>query len=285
MIVRQYLHTDPAIGASYLLGCGGKASGAVIDPMGAIEPYLKDAARLDLKILYVIDTHVHADHRSSARELAEKTAAKYVLHESVNAAFHFHPARDGDTIELGNVVLTLWHTPGHTPEHLCILVTDRTRATEPWMVLTGHTLMVGDLGRTELTSSAEDGARALHRSVQRLKSLSDYLEVLPGAFSGSVCGRSLSGKPEGWLLATVLLGAGTAMVYPTLIAVVGNASEPAWRARALGVYRFWRDIGYAIGALLAGVIADWLGFEWAIGLIAGLTLISGLIVSNKRVST
>jgi hydroxyacylglutathione hydrolase len=152
MIVRQYLHTDPAIGASYLLGCGGKASGAVIDPMGAIEPYLKDAARLDLKILYVIDTHVHADHRSSARELAEKTAAKYVLHESVNAAFHFHPARDGDTIELGNVVLTLWHTPGHTPEHLCILVTDRTRATEPWMVLTGHTLMVGDLGRTELTS-------------------------------------------------------------------------------------------------------------------------------------
>jgi MFS family permease len=92
----------------------------------------------------------------------------------------------------------------------------------------------------------------------------------------------LTGKLEGWLLATVLLGAGTAMVYPTLIAVVGDASEPSWRARALGVYRFWRDIGYAIGALLAGVIADWLGFEWAIGLIAGLTLISGLIVAQKR---
>ena len=92
----------------------------------------------------------------------------------------------------------------------------------------------------------------------------------------------LTGRLEGWLLATVLLGAGTAMVYPTLIAVVGDASEPAWRARALGVYRFWRDIGYAVGALLAGVIADWLGFEWAIGLIAALTLISGLIVAQRR---
>jgi MFS family permease len=94
----------------------------------------------------------------------------------------------------------------------------------------------------------------------------------------------LTGRLEGWLLATVLLGAGTAMVYPTLIAVVSDASEPVWRARALGVYRFWRDIGYAVGALLAGVIADWLGFEWAIGLIAGLTLISGLIVAQRRTS-
>ena len=92
----------------------------------------------------------------------------------------------------------------------------------------------------------------------------------------------LTGRLEGWLLATVLLGAGTAMVYPTLIAVVGDASEPVWRARALGVYRFWRDIGYAVGALLAGVIADWLGFEWAIGLIAALTLVSGLIVAQRR---
>ena len=195
MILRQYLHIDPAVGASYLLGCGGKASGAVIDPMGTVEPYLEDAARLGLNILFVIDTHVHADHRSSARELAAKTGAKYVLHESVQAGFSFHPARDSDELDLGNVVLTLWHTPGHTPEHLCILVTDRTRAAEPWTILTGHTLMVGDLGRTELASSAEDGARALYRSVQRLKNLPDYLEVLPGAFSGSVCGRSLSGKP------------------------------------------------------------------------------------------
>jgi len=87
------------------------------------------------------------------------------------------------------------HTPGHTPEHISLLVTDRTRSGEPWFVLTGHTLMVGDLGRTELATSAEDGARALFRSAQRLKSLPDYIEILPGAYSGSVCGRSLSGKP------------------------------------------------------------------------------------------
>ena len=87
------------------------------------------------------------------------------------------------------------HTPGHTPEHISLLVTDRTRADEPWFVLTGHTLMVGDLGRTELATSAEEGARALFRTVQRLKALPDYLEILPGAYSGSVCGRSLSGKP------------------------------------------------------------------------------------------
>lgn len=194
MILRQYLHTNPAVGASYLLGCGGKASAAIVDPMGAIEPYLEDAARLGVKILYVIDTHVHADHRSNAREIAAATGAHYVLHKSAQASFEFQAAKDEDELELGNVVLKLWHTPGHTPEHLCILVTDRTRASEPWMILSGHTLMVGDLGRTELASRAEDGARDLFRSVARLKTLPDYLEVLPGAFSGSVCGRGLSGK-------------------------------------------------------------------------------------------
>ena len=103
--------------------------------------------------------------------------------------------RDGDVLELGNVTVKVLHTPGHTPEHICLLVTDRTRAEEPWFVFTGHTLMVGDLGRTELATSAEDGARDLFGSVQRLKALPDYLEIFPGAYSGSVCGRSLSGKP------------------------------------------------------------------------------------------
>lgn len=93
---------------------------------------------------------------------------------------------------------------------------------------------------------------------------------------------ALVGQLEGWLLATVLLGAGTAMVYPTLLALVGDASEPVWRARALGVYRFWRDIGYAVGALLAGLIADWIGFEWAIGIVAMLTFASGGMVMLKR---
>jgi len=97
-------------------------------------------------------------------------------------------------LELGNVAIRVMHTPGHTPEHISLLVTDRTRSDEPWFVLTGHTLMVGDLGRTELATKAEDGARDLYRSAQRLKALPDHLEILPGAYSGSVCGRSLSGK-------------------------------------------------------------------------------------------
>jgi glyoxylase-like metal-dependent hydrolase (beta-lactamase superfamily II) len=99
-------------------------------------------------------------------------------------------------LPLGNVMIDVLHTPGHTPEHICLLVTDRTRASEPWFVLTGHTLMVGDLGRTELAASAEDGVRTLFASIQRLKRLPDHVEVYPGAYSGSVCGRRLSGKPS-----------------------------------------------------------------------------------------
>ena len=110
--------------------------------------------------------------------------------------FRSKGVRDGDVLPLGNVSATVLHTPGHTPEHICILVTDRTRANEPWFVLTGHTLMVGDLGRTELAASAEEGASAPVQSVRRLKELPDHVEVLPGAYAGSVCGRRLSGKPS-----------------------------------------------------------------------------------------
>ena len=194
MILRQYLHSDP-VGASYLFGCAGRAAAAVVDPVGDIAPYLRAAEETGMRIRYVIDTHLHADHVSSGRRLAEAAGADYVLFADAKVTFPFRGAHDGEVLELGNVTIKVLHTPGHTPEHISMLVTDRTRSDEPWFVLTGHTLMVGDLGRTELATSAEEGARALFGSVQRLKALPDYLEVLPGAFSGSVCGRSLSGKP------------------------------------------------------------------------------------------
>jgi glyoxylase-like metal-dependent hydrolase (beta-lactamase superfamily II) len=194
MILRQFLHSDP-VAISYLFGCGGKAIAAVVDPVGDIAPYLRIAQDTGMRIRYVIDTHIHADHLSSGRRLAQAAGAEYVLFAEAKAAPTFLAVRDGERLELGNVLVEIVHTPGHTPEHICLLVTDRTRSKEPWFAFTGHTLMVGDLGRTELATSAEEGARILFRSVQRLKALPDHLEIMPGAFSGSVCGRRLSGKP------------------------------------------------------------------------------------------
>jgi glyoxylase-like metal-dependent hydrolase (beta-lactamase superfamily II) len=195
MILRQFLHTEPVIATSYLFGCGGHSAGAVVDAVGEPERYLEAAAAVGLRLRYVIDTHVHADHLSAGRELAEAAGAEYILHATAGARFSFRAVEDGDVLPLGNVDGRVLHVPGHTPEHLALVVTDRTRGPEPWFVLTGHTLMVGDMGRTELASSAEAGARALFRSAESLRTLPDHLEVMPGAFAGSVCGRGLSGKP------------------------------------------------------------------------------------------
>jgi hydroxyacylglutathione hydrolase len=194
MILRQFLHADP-VAISYLFGCGGQAAAAVVDPVGDIARYVNAARDTAMRILYVIDTHIHADHASSGRSLAVATGAEYVLFADADVTVPFRGVREHDVLALGNVTAEILHTPGHTPEHLSVIVTDRTRSGDPWFVLTGHTLMVGDVGRTELAATAEDGARVLFRSLGRLKALPDYLEVLPGAFSGSVCGRGLSGKP------------------------------------------------------------------------------------------
>ena len=122
-----------------------------------------------MRIRFVIDTHLHADHRSAGGALAAAAGADYVLHGSAEVAYCVRAVADGERLPLGNVVIDVMHTPGHTPEHVCLLVTDRTCADEPWFVLTGHTLMVGDVGRTELANDAATGARTLFASLQRLK--------------------------------------------------------------------------------------------------------------------
>jgi glyoxylase-like metal-dependent hydrolase (beta-lactamase superfamily II) len=195
MILRQFLHTEPVVAASYLVGCGGHGVAAVIDPVSAPSAYLDAARALGLRVVCVADTHAHADHLSTGRDLARAAGCDYLLHASAPARFPFRRAEDGDTIALGNVELQVLHTPGHTPEHLCLLVTDRTRGADPWLLLTGHTLMVGDVGRVELASDLDTGAAALHDSLARLLTLPDHLLIYPGAFSGSVCGRGLSGHP------------------------------------------------------------------------------------------
>lgn len=195
VILRQYLHTQPAVAASYLVGCGGCGVAALVDPVDAPRVYLERARELDLRLEYVLDTHVHADHVSTGRQLAAEADCPYLLHGAAEACFPFRGVGDGEDLPLGNVTLRVLHTPGHTPEHVCLVVTDRKRGPEPWFLLTGHTLMVGDVGRTELAGDLEAGAGQLHDSLQRLLALPDHLAVFPGAFSGSVCGRALSANP------------------------------------------------------------------------------------------
>jgi len=196
MIFRQFLHEQPVTAASYLLGCVGHGVAAIVDPELPADEYRRAAESLAVRIVLVIDTHVHADHLSTGPELAAAVGAPYVLDEHAGAHYAFLAVRDGQRLTLGNVELEVLHTPGHTPEHLSLLVIDRTRGPEPWALLTGHTLMVGDLGRTELATDAASGARALFATARRLRQLPDHVEVWPGAFAGSVCGRALSGKPS-----------------------------------------------------------------------------------------
>jgi glyoxylase-like metal-dependent hydrolase (beta-lactamase superfamily II) len=194
MIFRQFLHRSP-VGASYLFGCGGQGQCVVVDPVEDIEPYRQVSRETGMRIVHVVDTHVHADHVSGGRALADVSGATYLVHESIDAPAESR-LTDHQELAVGNVTIRVLHTPGHTPEHVSLLVADRTRGLEPWFVFTGHTLMVGDMGRTELATSAETGAAALFESAARLRALADHVEVWPGAFAGSVCGRRLSGKPS-----------------------------------------------------------------------------------------
>lgn len=139
------------------------------DPIDDPDLYIRVAQENNLNIRYVIDTHLHADHVSGGRRLAELSGAEYVLHESADTQYAFLRVRDGEVLDLGNVKIQVLHTPGHTPEHISLLVTDKTRGPEPWFLLTGHTLMVGDVGRTELASEPEAGATQLFGTIQRLK--------------------------------------------------------------------------------------------------------------------
>jgi len=196
MILRPYYYYDHGC-AAYVFGCGTLGKCAVVDArVDDVEAYASFAATKNMRITHVIDTHIHADHRSGGRELAQRTGATYCLHESADVAAPFTRLRDGELIELGNTHVRVLHTPGHSPESMCLLVTDLKRGTDPWFVLTGDTLFVGAVGRPDLPGRARENAARLFESVHgKLLTLPDDVEIFPGHFSGSLCGAGLSGKP------------------------------------------------------------------------------------------
>lgn len=202
MIFRQILH--PATGcASYIFGCTGKKALAVVDPHTEhVRDYLAVAEAAASPIVAIFETHVQADHLSGAPELAALTGAPIYLHEAADVAFAHQTLRDGDQVELGNDYVRALHTPGHSPDSMCLLVGDRTRGADPWFLLTGDTLFVGDAGRPDLTAgatSARDAALSLYASLGRMSALPDDLEIYPAHFAGSACGRAMSGKPSSTL--------------------------------------------------------------------------------------
>jgi glyoxylase-like metal-dependent hydrolase (beta-lactamase superfamily II) len=169
----------------------------VVDPQeDAADAYIEFAHSKGMKIAYVVDTHVQADHISGGRTISAKTGAAYCLYESADVAFDFTRLSDGQEIVCGNTVMKVLHTPGHTPESICLLITDRSRGPEPWFLLTGDTLFVGAVGRPDLPGRAEASARELYRSLHhKVLALPDTVEIYPSHFSGSVCGAGMSGKP------------------------------------------------------------------------------------------
>ena len=197
MIFRPFF--DYAHGcAAYLFGCGGLGACAVVDAReGEIHQYLAFAQEKGMRITHVIDTHVHADHRSGGPELAERTGAPYCLHATAPMRRPFTPLADDQEIVLGNTRVRVLHTPGHTPESIALLVTDLRRGPEPWFVITGDTLFSGAVGRPDLPGAARENAGRLYDSLhERLLTLPDDVEVYPAHFGGSACGAGLSGKPS-----------------------------------------------------------------------------------------
>jgi glyoxylase-like metal-dependent hydrolase (beta-lactamase superfamily II) len=193
MIFTQFV--DDALGcASYLVGDPRTSEAVVVDPAFAIEQYLEEAEKREVRIVRSIETHTHADHLSGHGRLALEHGVPVSIHPAANAEYPNDPLEDGDEVVLGDVVLRCIHTPGHRPEHCCLAVSDRTRGADPWIVLTGDSLFVGDAARPDLAIEARDGAEGLFHSLRRLLELGDGVEVYPGHVAGSLCGKAMSSK-------------------------------------------------------------------------------------------
>ncbi len=185
---------------SYFFGCGTLGKAIAVDVVAGDEAwFIEEASKAQVTISHVIDTHIHADHYSGGRKLAEMAGAHYCLHESDASVVHFqfHPLHDGDVVEAGNVVASVLHTPGHTMDSVCLAVTDKRRGDQPWFVITGDTLFVGSVGRPDLAGREQEMAGMLFDSLHtKLLNLPNETEIFPGHQAGSACGVGISGKPS-----------------------------------------------------------------------------------------
>jgi hydroxyacylglutathione hydrolase len=193
MFFRQILHEEKSC-LSYVVGCPSQGVCAVIDAQEDPEIYINLAERYGLKITDVIETHIQADHISVSRRLAEIVNAKLYFGPKAKVNFPFQELNDGMELSIGRRVINAIHTPGHTSEHICLLVDD-------WLVITGDTLFVGDVGRVDLIDSMDEKlinsrATSLHESIKKLLALPDITEIYPGHYRGSVCGKGIDSKPS-----------------------------------------------------------------------------------------
>jgi len=193
VIFRQFVDDDLGC-ASYLVGDEETHEAVVVDPAYATEQYLAAADQEGVRIVRVLETHTHADHVSGHGRLALEQGIPVAIHPAAEVEYDHDRLEDGREVVLGNVALRLLHTPGHRPEHCCFAVIDRTRAEEPWLLLTGDSLFVGDTARPDLAVEAVDGAHDLYASLGRLLELPDGVEVFPGHVAGSLCGAAMSSK-------------------------------------------------------------------------------------------
>jgi hydroxyacylglutathione hydrolase len=198
MLFRPFLNEHGSC-ASYLFGCTTHGRLAVVDPhVDLVEEYVETATASGSPIVAVFETHVHADHLSGLRRLVERTGARAYVPAGAGFEFDHVALGDGDRVELGNTLVQAIATPGHAPAHHAYAVADRRRGTdEPWIVFTGDSLLIGDVGRPDLHVAGDtaDQALLLRASLGRLLELADHVVVYPSHYGGSVCGRGLSGNP------------------------------------------------------------------------------------------
>jgi glyoxylase-like metal-dependent hydrolase (beta-lactamase superfamily II)/rhodanese-related sulfurtransferase len=192
MYFKQFLHDETGC-ASYFVASRQSREALVVDPQLDVQPYLDLAEERGYRITDVIDTHLHADHVSGNRKLAEQATARLWLHESADVCFNFSPLADGQELHLGQLIIRIAHTPGHRPESICLLFTNPPRSPMPSILLSGDTLFVGDVGRPDF--GGPEGAQAQRASIRRLLELEDYVEVFPAHFEGS-CGKGMCGRPS-----------------------------------------------------------------------------------------